>query len=47
MLTKTEGELYPVVRHVLLAAGADEHNADRVAANLVRANLSGVDSHGV
>ena len=47
MITKTEGELYALVRHVLLAAGADEHNADRVAAHLVRANLSGVDSHGV
>ena len=47
MISKTEGELYALVRRVLLAAGADQDNAASVAAHLVRANLSGVDSHGV
>ena len=47
MVYKTEEELYALVRRVLLAAGADRDNADAVAAHLVRANLSGVDSHGV
>ena len=32
---------------VLLAAGADEGNAEVVARHLVRSNLSGVDTHGI
>ena len=47
MITKTAEELDGLVRRVLLAAGADHHNAETVAAHLVLANLSGVDSHGV
>ena len=47
MIYKPEEELYALVRSVLLAAGADQENAVAVAAHLVRANLSGVDSHGV
>ena len=47
MITKTADELHGLVRRVLLAAGADHHNAESVAAHLVLANLSGVDSHGV
>jgi LDH2 family malate/lactate/ureidoglycolate dehydrogenase len=47
MIYRTEGELYALVRRVLLAAGADQDNAGSVAAHLARANLSGVDSHGV
>jgi len=41
------GDLNSFVRKVLLAAGADERNATRVAEALVSANLCGVDSHGV
>ena len=47
MTIKTADELHGLVRRVLLAAGADHHNAESVAAHLVLANLSGVDSHGV
>ena len=35
------------IGQVLAAAGASKENADTVAAHLVSANLSGVDTHGV
>ena len=47
MRVKTADELHAVVKVILVAAGADEANADRVAEGLVSANLSGVDPHGV
>ena len=47
MTTKTVEELHGQALRVLLAAGADRHNAEIVAAHLVLADLSGVDSHGV
>src|SRR5581483_418051 len=47
MPIKTADELYALVKEMLLAAGADESNASDVAAHLVSANLSGVDTHGV
>lgn len=47
MITKTADELQALVKEILLAAGADEQNAEDVAAHLVLANLSGVDTHGV
>ena len=40
-------ELDSLVRRILLAAGADERNASRVAEALVSSNLSAVDTHGV
>ena len=40
-------KLHSLVRRILLAAGADERNADRVAEALVSSNLGGVDTHGV
>ena len=40
-------DLRALARDVLLAAGADERNASRVAEALVSSNLSGVDTHGV
>ena len=40
-------KLDSLVRDILLGAGADERNANRVAEALVSANLSGVDTHGV
>ena len=40
-------ELDSLVSDILLAAGADDRNASRVAEALVSANLSGVDTHGV
>ena len=40
-------DLDSLVRRILLAAGADERNASRVAEALVSSNLSGVDTHGV
>ena len=43
----TAEKLHTLVRRILLAAGADERNADRVAEALVSSNLSGVDTHGV
>ena len=43
----TPKNLHTLVRDILLAAGADERNADRVAEALVSSNHSGVDTHGV
>ena len=40
-------ELHSLVQKILLAAGADDRNADRVAEALVLSNLSGVDTHGI
>jgi uncharacterized oxidoreductase len=47
MQTKTADELRSLVVRVLMAAGADEDNAARVAEALVSSNLAGVDTHGV
>ena len=47
MVVKYPQELTQLVTEILLAAGADEDNAAKVAEHLVLANLSGVDSHGV
>ena len=47
MIAKTERQLNELSRRILCAAGADEVNAGLVADHLVRANLSGDDSHGV
>ena len=47
MRIKTADELHAIVRDILVAAGADEAGANRVAEGLVSANLSGVDPHGV
>ena len=47
MVTRTADELQALVKEVLLAAGADERNAEAVAEHLVSANLCGVDTHGV
>jgi LDH2 family malate/lactate/ureidoglycolate dehydrogenase len=47
MMIVTATELNGVIKKILMAAGADERNADRVAEALVSANLCGVDTHGV
>ena len=47
MPTITAENLHDLTRRVLLAAGADDRNAGRVADALVLSNLSGVDTHGV
>ena len=47
MPTIAADDLHDLTRRVLLAAGADERNAARVADALVLSNLSGVDTHGV
>ena len=47
MIIKTADELHQLVKNALLAAGADEQNAEDVAEHLVLANLSGVDTHGI
>ena len=47
MIIKTADELHELVKNALLAAGADEQNAEDVAEHLVLANLSGVDTHGI
>ena len=44
---KTAGELRGLVKDILLAAGGDERNAERVAEGLVLSDLSGVETHGV
>lgn len=43
----TERDLTDVVLEILKHAGSDEYEAGLVAAHLVRANLTGHDSHGV
>ena len=40
-------DLHSLVKNILLAAGADERNADRVGQALVSSELSGVHTHGV
>ena len=47
MPTIAAEDLHDLTRRVLLAAGADDRNAGRVADALVLSNLSGVDTHGV
>ena len=47
MPTIAAEDLHDLTRRVLLAAGADDRNATRVADALVSSNLSGVDTHGV
>ncbi len=47
MITRTADELHALVKQILLAAGADEGNAEEVAQHLVLSNLSGVDTHGI
>jgi len=47
LTTKSRSELYEIVEKILSTAGADAENAAITAEHLVRANLSGVDTHGV
>ena len=47
MIVKSEEELCRIIQQILMAAGADERNATGVAQHLARANLSGVDTHGI
>jgi len=47
LVIKTAGELDRIVRKILMAAGADESNANRVAEALVSSDLCGVYTHGV
>ena len=47
MIVKTVEELKQLSVEILLAAGADERNAKRVAEALVTADLRGVRTHGV
>ena len=47
IITRTADELHTLVKRILIAAGADEENAEGVAQHLVLANLSGVDTHGI
>ena len=47
MPTIAAEELRSLTSRILVASGADEENADRVAGALVLADLSGVSTHGV
>lgn len=47
MIISTAEQLRELVRKILLAAGADQCNANCVAEHLVSADLSGVDTHGI
>ncbi len=47
VVVKTAPELHDVVKRILMAAGADARNAERVGESLVSANLCGVDTHGL
>ncbi len=42
-----ESQLRGVIRRIIMAGGSDESEAELVTDHLVRANLSGHDSHGV
>ena len=46
MKTMKARKLHELIRATLIAAGADETNAELVAEHLVSANLVGVDTHG-
>ena len=46
MIIKTKDELKVILKSIMIAAGADERNADLVAKSMVLSNLSGVDTHG-
>ncbi|MCL4418107.1 MAG: Ldh family oxidoreductase [Actinobacteria bacterium] len=47
MVVKTADELSRIIKTIILAVGADERNANRLAEALVSADLSGVDTHGI
>ena len=47
MVIKTAAELDELTRKALMAAGADERNANRVAEALISSSLCGVDTHGI
>lgn len=47
MVVKTAVELHEFATRILLAAGASQENAHRVAEALVSSNLCGVDTHGI
>ena len=47
MIVKTAIELDTLTRGILMASGADERNAIRVAEALVLSSLRGVDTHGI
>ncbi len=46
MVVKTGADLHDFVNRILVAAGASEQNAHRVAETLVSSNLCGVDTQG-
>ena len=39
--------LHSAVRHVVAGFGSSEHEVEAVATNLIEANLTGHDSHGI
>ena len=47
MVTKTADELRQFAESILLAIGADESGAKRVAEHMIDSNLCGVDTHGL
>ena len=47
MIVKSAEELHELAKRILMAAGANEQNAEVVAEHLVLANLAGVDTHGL
>lgn len=47
MVVKTRDELHRFAKELVMAAGTDERNANRLAEALVSSNLCGVDTHGI
>lgn len=47
MVIKKEDELREIVFKIIVKAGADERNANRLSEALVSSNLCGVDTHGI
>ena len=47
MIYKKAKEVEDIIKNILMAAGADDRNSERVAEALVSSNLAGIDTHGL
>lgn len=47
MIIKTAEQLAIIIKKIMLAAGADKRNVERLAEALISAHLSGIDTHGI
>lgn len=47
LIIKSASKLRNIIEKIIITAGADERNADRLSEALVSSHLSGVDTHGI